>query len=214
MSADLIKIAENNGYELDHLSYGGPIFQVKGLYTFTSDSICLAKFVEEENINTLVDFCSGSGIVGLEVAGRIKTNNLFMFEIQEELYNACSLTASLNTKLGHLVPVFDMVQNAKNYCKDVDCIVCNPPYFKKGSGELSSNNSKNLARHEIALTIEEIFVSASEILKNKGSFYLVHIFSRDKEILKLAKKYGFKIVKEKVMDGKLSRKLYKFILEK
>ena len=83
MSADLIKLAEDNGCELDHLTYGGPIFQVKGLYTFTSDSVCLAKFVDEENIGCLVDFCSGSGIVGLEVAGRIKTQELYMFEIQK-----------------------------------------------------------------------------------------------------------------------------------
>ena len=67
----LQKIASDNNWELDYLTDGSPIFQSKELYTFTSDSVLLGKYVEENEIETLVDFCSGSGIVGLEVVGRL-----------------------------------------------------------------------------------------------------------------------------------------------
>ena len=70
------QVAKQFGWQLDYLTDGSPIFQCDKYYTFTSDSVKLAKFVDEENIDTLVDFCSGSGIVGLEIIGRINTKNL------------------------------------------------------------------------------------------------------------------------------------------
>ena len=64
-------------------------------------------------------------------------------------------------------------------------------------------------------------VSAGLFCKALGSDKVIgvtmpcHSKEEDREdAILVAKKYGFKIVKEKVMDGKLSRKLYKFILEK
>ena len=59
---ELLKnIADENNLELDYLTDGSPIFQDKNLYTFTSDSVVLARFVDEDKIERLVDFCSGSG---------------------------------------------------------------------------------------------------------------------------------------------------------
>ena len=71
-----LKIAIDNGWELDYLTDGSPIFQCKKLYTFTSDSVRLSNYVDEKSICKLVDFCSGSGIVGLEVIGRIRFSSL------------------------------------------------------------------------------------------------------------------------------------------
>lgn len=207
---DLNKIAELNNLTLDYLNSGSPIFQVKGGYNFTSDSVKLASTVTEEEIDTLVDFCSGSGIVGLEVVERATVNNLYSFEIQEELYNACLLSqkhSKFNTKF---YTFLKPVQQASNYVTNADVVICNPPFFKANSGGLSLNNSKLLARHEVTITLNEIFKSASEVLKSGGVFYLLHIADRSNEIEKLALSFNFKIESRKELEGHLKRVIFKF----
>ncbi len=208
----LQQIASDNNWELDYLTDGSPIFQNKNLYTFTSDSVVLARFVDEENISHLVDFCSGSGIVGLEVAGRIDVQTLSQFEIQKELAEVAIMTAKYNETNTNIKVYNISLENAKNHVSDVDVIVCNPPYFKKGSGKINESSSKSLARHELSITLEDIFQSAKEILKSGGSLYFIHIIEREKEMTKLAKKYNFEEQKKLVLEGnKLVRFLVKYI---
>ncbi len=207
---DLNKIAELNNLTLDYLNSGSPIFQVKGGYNFTSDSVKLASTVTEEEIDTLVDFCSGSGIVGLEVVERATVNNLYSFEIQEELYNACLLSQKHNKFNTKFYTFLKPVQQASNYVTNADVVICNPPFFKANSGGLSLNNSKLLARHEVTITLNEIFKSASEVLKSGGVFYLLHIADRSNEIEKLALSFNFKIESRKELEGHLKRVIFKF----
>lgn len=207
----LKQIAENNNWELDYLTDGSPIFQSKQLYTFTSDSVLLARFVDEKNIELLVDFCSGSGIVGLEVIGRIPTKKLIQFELQEELATLAMVSSKFN-KSNTEIQVFNKnLECAPNIVNGVNVIVCNPPYFKRGSGRVNESESKSLARHELSVTLEDIFLSASKIIVEGGSLYLIHIKEREKEMMRLAKKFGFSEVKKEVLEGnKLVRFLVKF----
>lgn len=211
----LNNIAEKNGYTLDYLSSGSPIFQVKNLYTFTSDSISLAHSVDEEKIEHLVDLCSGSGVVGLEVAGNKDVSNLTMVELQKDLANASKLSADNFIKRTKVNVINDSVLNLENYIGEhtVDVVVCNPPYFKKGSGEISSNQSRAMARHEIFLTLEDIIKEAKRLLKVGGKFYLIHINSRIAEIEKLLDKYNFILVDKYELKGKLERVIIKSKIE-
>lgn len=202
------KIAEKNNYTLDYLQSGSPIFQVKNFYMFTSDSVRLAASVKEKNISVLVDFCSGSGIVGLEVAERTSVEKLYMFEVQEELFKASQASAKLNNRGTKIYPNLISVQKASDIVTGADVVVCNPPFFKAGSGGVSANNSKLLARHEVLLTLEEIFDAAKKVLKVGGKFYLLHITEREKEITKLAEKYGFTIQEKLMLEGHLKRTIF------
>ena len=50
---------------------------------------------------------------------------------------------------------------------------------------------KQIARHEVKITLEEIIDLSSKCLKLKGSLYMVHIPSRLQEIMILLNRYGF-----------------------
>lgn len=205
-------IANDNNWELDYLTDGSPIFQSKELYTFTSDSVLLAKFVDEDKIDLLVDFCSGSGIVGFEVIGRIPTKKLIQFEIQEGLARLAKESSRFNSSKTEIEVVNKSLEHASSMVSGVNVVVCNPPYFKKGSGRVNESESKSLARHELSVTLEDIFMSASKIIIAGGSLYFIHIKEREKEMIKLAKKYGFREAKKEFMEGnKLVRFLVKFI---
>ena len=61
--------------------------------------------------------------------------------------------------------------------------MCNPPYRRDGSGEKQLSESVALARHEIAVTLREVVETANALLKNGGSFYLVHQTERLAEVI-------------------------------
>ena len=207
---ELEKLAEEKGYNLDYLTCGSPIFQVKKLYTFTSDSISLAHAVKEKKIKSLVDLCSGSGVVGMEVAGNNEVEELTLVELQKELADASSLSAELFTKHTKVNVINknlnDLGEDIKNMSADV--VVCNPPYFKSGSGETPDNFSRAVARHELTTTLEDIVKVANRVLVHGGKFYMIHLFSREKEIEKTLTENGFVVELKTLLEGKLKRMIF------
>ena len=77
---------------------------------------------------------------------------------------------------------------------DADCfdvVTCNPPYFKYQCDSLVNDNRvKMIARHEVYLNLEEVIKSSKYILKNGGTFAMVHRPERMIEIINLMQKYG------------------------
>ena len=78
-----------------------------------------------------------------------------------------------------------------------DVMVCNPPYFKYNSDKVINEKLElTIARHEIKISLSDIFSLAKSYLKNKGSLYIVHRAERFDEIAFLA--YNSKLYIKKV----------------
>ena len=69
--------------------------------------------------------------------------------------------------------------------------VSNPPYRKAGDGRMNPDGDKAVARHEVALTLEELIAAARHLLRDGGVFCLVHLAERSAELLHLLHKGGF-----------------------
>ena len=204
---NLEKIASDFNYTLDYLTSGSPIFQIKNLYTFTSDSIHLAHAVKEDYIETLIDLCAGSGVVGLEVVGNKQVKNLILVELQKELAECATNSAKVNLSKTNITVLNKNVTELSSVLQEggADVVVCNPPYFKKGSGDVPSNLSRAMARHELTLTLKDLTKEVSRLLKAGGKFYLIHLYSRQKEIEKELLGAGFNIISRTELSGKLKR---------
>lgn len=209
MDKKIESIAKNKGYTIDYLSDGSPIFASKSLYAFTSDSTRLAKSVKENNIKTLVDLCAGGGIVGLEAITNKDVEKLIMVELQEPLAKMAECSAGLNKTKTKIEVLNINLIDALDYIKQesVDVITCNPPYFKKGSGEAPKDFSRAVARHELTVSLKEIIQISSSLLKQGGKLYMVHIESRLEEIRKLLNHNNLKLNEFSVLEGKLKRVL-------
>ena len=67
------------------------------------------------------------------------------------------------------------------------------------------NEEKAIARHEIETNLDDIIVSSSYILKNKGILYMVHRPERLVEIFEKLKKYKFAVKKIQFVYSKSNK---------
>ena len=188
-----MKIVKNDLYD-----YNMKIWQMEEGFKFSLDSLLLAEFVNIKNENKIViDFCTGNASIPLVLSSKYK-NKIYGIEIQEEIYNLAINSIKDNKKEKQIKIINDNVLNTLSYFKEesIDIITCNPPYFKYQKDSIINDNKiKAIARHEIEINLEEIIKKASTILKNKGSFYLIHRSERLEEISNMLNKYNLHLKK-------------------
>lgn len=174
-----------HGDIIDDLGGGIKIVQNEALYKFTSDSVLLSRFARVKKGDSVADFCAGSGIVSLnlyaENLGLIK--EVTFFELQESMYEMSKRTIALNG-LANFRAENCRIQNidAKYYGK-FSLIVSNPPQREAGSGDASADETDRVARHEIELTLCELFAAADKCLKYGGRLALIHRADRLVDII-------------------------------
>ena len=178
----------------DLYNYGYKIVQNKDYFKFSLDSIMLADFIKIKYTDkNLLDMCTGNAPIPVILSNKIE--NITGIELQPEIAELANKTIEIN-KIKNIKIINDDIKNYNNYFKlgTIDIISCNPPYFKyKNSSITNENVIKSIARHEIAITLEEIVKISYELLKSKGTFYLVHHSERFIEIINLLQKYHFGI---------------------
>lgn len=175
-----------DGERLDDLQLDGRyIISHKDKYCFSSDSVMLANMVAAGSKSKVVDLCCGGGIIAILIALKTNCNNIIGVELQADMADMASRSILMNEldsrvtiKNYDVKKITDIIPNGY-----ADIVVCNPPYYKVDSGDTRQNDGIAIARHEIALTLEQLVVSTSKILKFGGLFYLVHKAERMVEVL-------------------------------
>lgn len=166
------------------------IYQDTDFFSFSLDSIILANYstlrLRDKNI---VDFCTGNGVVPIILSHRTKSNILGV-EIQKKL---CDLTdkSIKKNKLEDRIKIInsDIKIFSREHLNEFDLVLCNPPYFK--NYDMSTKNlsyEKMVARHEVLLNLNDLVACAKKVLKDNGTFSLVHRTDRLMEILECFKK--------------------------
>lgn len=185
----------NDLYDYENLK----IVQENESFKFSLDSLLLAEFVDSvDNSKKVLDLCTGNGVIPFVLSYYYK-NAVVGFEIQKDIYNLALEGVQLNGLENQITLYHDNVINIGKYFpgNNFDIITVNPPYFKYNKTSLiNQNEQKAIARHEIFLSLEELFQVVKYALKENGIFYLVHLPERLEEILALCEKY--KLVAKKI----------------
>lgn len=175
----------------DLYDYNLKIYQNDKLFKFSLDSLLLAEFVEiKKNDEKLLDICSGNAPLPL-IIGKNYNIEITGVEIEKEIYDLAEKSIKIN-KLTNIKMLNMNALDLKNYFpgNNFDIITCNPPFFKVNKTSLMNEERKKaIARHEIAITLEEIFGIVKYLLKDNGTFYLVHRPERLEEIFCFANQY-------------------------
>lgn len=170
------------------------IYQNDDWFSFSLDSVLLANFVSINYTDKkIIDFCTGNAPIPMLLSYRTK-NEIIGVELQKEIYDLAIKSVKENNFDNKIKIINEDIKNLSNiYESDsFDIITCNPPYFKtKNELLLNNNNIKTIARHEVMLNLEDVFVTAKKLLKNGKKIAMVHRPDRLIEIIDIMKKHGF-----------------------
>ncbi len=175
------------------------IVQDSDVFKFSLDSILLSEFVDNvDKSKMILDLCTGNGAIPF-LLSYYTESKIVAFEIQKYIYELAVEGTLINRLENQIQFINDSVIHIQKYFpgNTFDVIVANPPYFKyQENSVINENECKAIARHEITLTLEEIFKVVQYALKENGCFYLVHRPERLEEILYFCEKY--KIIAKKI----------------
>ncbi|MBQ8901721.1 MAG: methyltransferase [Bacilli bacterium] len=187
------------------------IYQYVEGFKFSLDSILLAEFVKvTSKTKSILDLCSGNAAVPMILSTKTKAQ-IDAFELQESIFNLAKKSIDYN-KLDKQITLYNSdIKEIDNYKKGkkYDIITCNPPYFKVEDNEhINDTEVLAIARHELKINLEDIFMIASNHLDDKGEFYLVHRVSRLDEIIILGNKYNLNVKNVELIKTKDNGKPY------
>ena len=138
-----------------------------------------------------MDLCTGTGIISILLAGKTENTHITAVEIQENVANMAMRSVCLNNLEDRITIINDDLKNIPSHFElgSFDVIVTNPPYKKENSGLTNTSTEKLISRHEIMCNLEDVVMVSNKMLKNSGSFYMVHRPDRLADIIDLLRKY-------------------------
>lgn len=181
----------------DLLGYEGlKIIQRPDIFNFSLDSTILADFVTiNKSDKLIIDMGCGNGYIPIFLTLRTKAN-IYGIELQEEIYDLAIRSVKLN-KLDNQINIYNMdLKNAHNHfgTSVANVITCNPPYFKYNeTSNINESIHQTIARHEVYVTLDDVVKEANILLKDGGTFAMVHRAERLEDIMEALKKYRFAI---------------------
>lgn len=188
------------GERIDDLEVNGfRIIQNPSFFCFGMDAVLLANFARTRRKDRVMDLGTGTGIIPLLLTAKGKCASCDGLELQTSVADMASRSVQLNRACSAGGPEAtenlrilqgDIREVPQNFPKAVyDAVICNPPYIKGTGGLHNDETAYNLARHEIAVSWEEIVQAAAHLLKPGGTFTIVHKPFRLPELMQTLQKY-------------------------
>lgn len=192
------------------------IYQDDDYFAFSLDTVLLANFVTLKlSDKKIVDLCTGNAPLPMLMSFRTKAR-IFGVELQREVYSMGYDSIKENRMDKQIELINDDVKSVSNYFESecVDVVTCNPPYFKYKSDSLVNDNDiKTIARHEVKLNLEDVIRISKYLLKNGGTFAMVHRPDRLIEIINTMQKYGIEPKKIRFVYPKLGKEANILLIE-
>ena len=180
------------GERIDDLQVNGfRIIQNPSFFCFGMDAVLLANFAGTRRKDRVLDLGTGTGIIPLLLLAKEKAMICDGLELQEAVAEMAGRSVRLNQVEDRCRIISgDICQVPKTMEREgYDAVTCNPPYIKAPSGLHNDADAYNIARHEIAVTWEDIARSAAYLLKPGGRFAFVHKPFRIPELMQTLQKY-------------------------
>lgn len=173
------------GERLDDLQINNKfIIQKPCEYCFTSDAVLLSNFCKIKHNETVADFCSGSGVVGILASQKNNYKKIYLIEKQEVFSERANRSILYNNLQDKIECINTSVQMAHNFLKKpMDVVLCNPPYSAPKGNKMTDDDSLNMCKYETELTLKELVEAVNRNLKFGGRFYMVHRSDRVAEIV-------------------------------
>lgn len=187
MKQDLVRENER----VDDLQNGCYVIQDPEKFCFGMDAVLLSGFARVKKDETVLDMCTGTGIIPILLSAKTEGKHFTGLEIQEE----CAGMAQRSVEYNGLEDKIRMMQGDIKEAAGIfgaasfHVVTCNPPYMIGAHGLQNPHMPKAIARHEILCSLEDVVSQAAKVLKDRGRFYMVHRPFRLTEIMNVLTKH-------------------------
>lgn len=176
------------------LNFGNNIiYQDDEWFSFSLDSVILSNFVSIRLTDKkILDMACGNAPIPMLLSFRTRAV-IYGIDIQKDVINLGIESVNENKMDKQIfLSTLDIKDVDKQFsAESFDVITCNPPYFKYNNNDnINLNMSKRIARHEVLIDLDTIVKKAAFLLKNGGTFAMVHRPDRLIEIIGIMKKYN------------------------
>jgi tRNA1Val (adenine37-N6)-methyltransferase len=184
---------KKDGERIDDLQCRGYyILQHPGMFCFGMDAVLLADFASGSPDAAVMDLGTGTGVIPMLMEARNKGKHFTALEIQEKSADMANRSVLMNNLQDRISVIQGDIKEVRQVFKasSFDIVTSNPPYINQNHGLQNPNEPKNIARHEILVSLEDVISAASYLLKPGGSFAMVHKPFRLAEIFACLQRYG------------------------
>lgn len=170
-----------------------------------------------------VDLGTGTGIISILLSAKTRLSKIIGIEVQKEVADMAQRSIELNGLQNKIeiknVNIKNIIQNIDNsklekrkkqvklgniqtethkekdniWLEKFDFVVTNPPYKKLETGKVNESEYKYISRHEATANLEDFIKVSKYLLKDKGSFFMVHRPDRLVDIIELMRKYKLEL---------------------
>lgn len=195
---------KNDTYSLEILFDSIRLKQKVSGYRFSIDPLLLSYFAQPSPGDSIVDLGTGCGIIPILLKYRIPSLQIKGVEIQQALAEIAEDNIRENRMSKNIEIIHSDMKKIPDLIKPgtIDMVVTNPPYTKKKSGRINPDPEKAIARHELAITIDELLDVTSFLLKDQGEFVIIYPYKRLAELLAAMKKYRLNPEKRRIVFTK------------
>ena len=140
------------------------------------DAVLLSSFATAGKNASVLDLCSGNGVIPILMHAKNPQTKYVGIEIQDVAFNLAQRNASLNNISGDVVFVQGNIKEIKSLTEGrlFDVVTTNPPYMTEKHGIVNPESAKAIARHELLCNLDDVVKAAADSLKVHGRFFMVH----------------------------------------
>lgn len=177
----------------DEIGFGNlKLTQAVDEFCYGVDAVILADFASKisKTKGLVFDFGTGTGVIPLIISHKLKNCKIVGVELQEKSAKLAKANVRENGLEDRITILNSNILDIDSkYYSMVDVVVSNPPYMAKNGALQNLNDAKSIARHETAADLEQFFMMAAKLLKDRGQLFMVHRPSRLVDLLAYGRKY-------------------------
>lgn len=173
------------------------VYQSKRGYRFSMDSLLVFSFVNMSHAKKIADLGAGSGIIGLLLAKKYTKAKVYLVELQRSLYENSIRNIEINGLKDRVMALNEDIRliARRKVIPDLeentfDLIVSNPPFRRADTGRISPEDERAVARHELALNLDDLIKASYRLLKTGGRLFLIYLPERLVELLIKLRSFG------------------------
>ncbi len=143
---------------------------VSSVHKFGTDAFLLADFAKARHKDLCADLGTGCGIIPMILYKKYFPKKIYAVELQSDAAAQCRETVSASGAEETIFPIEGDLRQLGDAIPagSLDLITCNPPYKIANTGLLNDDPGRQIARHELTCTIEDVCKTAARLLKFGG----------------------------------------------